>query len=360
MLSLSARGGQRPTVSVLGVTRASAVVIALLCLPGPALSAVTSQMPAQPQWAHVTSAGNAPYRYTDPGLGERAIGRVDHDYYIRTTEITGGEWFEFVNAAKRYVPTNAQLGSTFIGEYTTWDLHSDGTVTHYLNDVGINRPITTAWRYAAMYCNWLHNNKGTDISSFLTGAYTLDGTTNYELPFAAREPGARYWLPSEDEWAKAAYFDLGRDGPNQPGYWQYPNGTSTPLIPGQPETGAQTSGGVLLSFEFPLRPEVGAYPETVSPWGLLDVSGGPREWTDSASYSGGLVGDWQGYLQLGSRYGDLGITDVTDRLGHYSSTHSNSASNGIRLASSVPSVGTSMFFLLPFAWHLARRRKVTP
>jgi sulfatase modifying factor 1 len=359
MLSLHHRAKVRTVLSVCSVARALAGFFALILIPATALSAVTGELPSQPQWAHVTCAGNAPYTYALPGLGDRAIGRVDTDFYIRTTEVTGGEWFEFVNAVKPYMTTNLRLGSTFLGGYIRWDLFSDGSVTYRLDDLGINRPVDVAWRYAAMYCNWLHNNKGSSLSSFLSGAYTLDGTTNNSLPFASREPGARYWLPSEDEWVKASYFDPSRDGPNQPGYWQYPNGTNTPLTPGQPGTGAQTSGGVLLSFEFPLRPEVGAYTNTVSPWGLLDVSGGWREWTDTGAFSGGSVGEWYGYRELGSRYGDLLITDVTDRLGNYL-YGSFLSTNGIRLASSVPSVGASSVFFTAVALTLVRRRKVTP
>jgi hypothetical protein len=82
-------------------------------------------------------------------------------------------------------------------------------------------------RNAAMYCNWLHNDKSTDRSAFLDGAY--DVSTFTYTPFGAfndqitRHTTARYWIPSWDEWLKAAHHDPNRHGPGQEGWWFWSN-----------------------------------------------------------------------------------------------------------------------------------------
>ena len=53
-----------------------------------------------------------------------------------------------------------------------------------------------------------------------------------------RNPNADYFLPSDDEWYKAAYYDPTKNGTG--GYWQYPPKTDDPakmvkeLPPGGP------------------------------------------------------------------------------------------------------------------------------
>ena len=86
-----------------------------------------------------------------------------------------------------------------------------------------------------------------------------------------------------DEWVKAGYYDPDRFGEGEGGWWDFPDSSDTQLIPGRPELGGQTNAG--SDTEWPsgqARPhEVGLYPGTQSPWGLLDVSGGASEWTES-------------------------------------------------------------------------------
>ena len=74
---------------------------------------------------------------------------------------------------------------------------------------------------AARYCNWLHNNYG----DTQTGAYTL---TNYSIgsPLPSRNSGAKYFIPTENEWYKAAYY---KGGGAQRGYWRY--ATQTDIAP---------------------------------------------------------------------------------------------------------------------------------
>jgi formylglycine-generating enzyme required for sulfatase activity len=118
-------------------------------------------------------------------------------------------------------------------------------------------PVTfVSWFAAARYCNWLHNGKprgaqGADTTE--NGAYAFggDGTP------AARMTGARFFLPAEDEWYKAAYYTPPGDGDQGATYLHFaPQETGRPLIDR-------------------------AQPDKVSPWGMRGYANKTWEWTES-------------------------------------------------------------------------------
>ena len=68
---------------------------------------------------------------------------------------------------------------------------------------------------AMRFTNWLHNGQGSGDTE--SGVYTIGSGTD-----EVRSASAKYWIPSEDEWYKAAYYD-----PNSGVYYDYPTGTDT-------------------------------------------------------------------------------------------------------------------------------------
>ncbi|MGH7242687.1 MAG: SUMF1/EgtB/PvdO family nonheme iron enzyme [Phycisphaerales bacterium] len=151
-----------------------------------------------------------------PFNGQR--GSVNYTYALSKTEISIGQWYEFVDAYGKYVsPTLA--GSTFLGRRGIGIDFSKPSGyglllgnEHYAAEVG--------WRYAAMYCNWLCNDKRTDLAAFQSGAYdvsTFGKVGNVFTDQIVHSPGAKFWIPSLDEWIKAAYWDPNRNGPGQGG-----------------------------------------------------------------------------------------------------------------------------------------------
>lgn len=95
---------------------------------------------------------------------------------------------------------------------------------------GPNKPATgLSWFDAARFANWLNEDAGCDP------AYKFDASGNFQLwqpgdpgynannPF--RNSRAHYFLPSADEWHKAAYYDAANDR-----YWLYPHGADTPPV----------------------------------------------------------------------------------------------------------------------------------
>jgi formylglycine-generating enzyme required for sulfatase activity len=120
------------------------------------------------------------------------------------------------------------------------------------------------------FANWLHNGQPTGAQDTTT---TEDGTYDMTLiPNVVRKPGAQVFLPTEDEWYKAAYF-------NGTGYFDYPAGTS-----------AQTSGAVPgptpntanCCFAVNDLTAVGGYTASASPYGTFDQGGNVWEWNEAA------------------------------------------------------------------------------
>lgn len=209
----------------------------------------------------------------DEGLN---YGSVGYEYRITQTEVTANQWLEFVRA---YAPFHA-------GE--PGDFRFTGLYVDYIGNgqyVGGGQvPTDAGWQYAARYCNWLHNGKVNEAWAFESGAYDTatfttnsDGTRNDQITHSS---GARFWIPSFEETFKAFYYDPNRYGPGQDGYWMYPNSSNVAPVSGLPGEGT-TNTGVWLSHGAGPWFDVGSYRDTQTPWGLLDASGGGREWLET-------------------------------------------------------------------------------
>jgi formylglycine-generating enzyme required for sulfatase activity len=110
-----------------------------------------------------------------------------------------------------------------------------------------------SWFDAARFCNWMQNGQGNGSTE--TGAYTLNGAMS---GIYAVNPGAKTWIPSENEWYKAAYYDATKGGTG--GYWSYPtqsNSVSGNAI-GVPNS-ANYYDGDYVGFPGMALTDVGAY-----------------------------------------------------------------------------------------------------
>ncbi len=309
------------------------------------------------QWATITHAGNRAANATEAPflLGAPSPGRVDYEYRIATKEVTVGQWYEFVQAyAPFYHGDRSDPSLTGLDIYPT-SLDPQQPAGFRIVTGRENRPATMSWQFAARYANWLHNDKAMTAAAFETGAYDAAGLPGTPNVFPRRLPGARFWIPSVDEWTKAVYFDPDRYGTDQPGYWMYALGSDRPGIPGPPGVG-QTAAGYSLAGSTSL--DVGSYPESLTPWGLLDASGGVQEWTDSSQTTD--PERWFLRYYRGSEAGSsLSDVDLQERIDEYWANAGQFASTnwpGLRLASTIPATPAAIPVMLAITSMRRRRR----
>lgn len=315
-------------------------------------------------WVTIGAVGNAPFLRANPGTDRIPVGSVSYAYRMSRLEITTSQWMEFMNtflARADPPPFVGPSGPTFWGASPDPNYHGPGRrwVLSDLPDSAMFPVAGITWREAAMYCNWLNNNKGTDLSAVADGAYDISTfSTNPDRSFNDQQthnPGARFWIPTLDEEIKAFYYDPDRYGPGEGGYWQYSNSSDVPPIPGPPGEGETNAGFSLPNFE-ELHIPLGAYPDVQSPWGLLDTSGATTEhmewiFPSERPERRGAEGSWAGTLP-----GEAAVLDQIDSSVSFS-PDLRFAFSGFRVASAVPAPTAGAIALIGSSILCLRRRR---
>ncbi|MBX9788689.1 MAG: formylglycine-generating enzyme family protein [Pirellulales bacterium] len=239
---------------------------ALLCAPQFA-SAVTID------WVTVGESGNAP----DPLTG---FGQVNQSYRIAKYDVTMSQYADFLNS-------NDPTGANKLGLYNLkMSISNFGNIqfdagaangSKYSVTAGAEKYPTNyiTWYSALRFANWINN--GQIPGSTETGAYVLLGGTptpsnSYTI---ARSANAVVFLPSENEWYKAAYYD-----PSTKLYFRYPTSSNS-----APTATGPTSSPNSANFYNPSGPnqptDVGAYTGTTSPYGAYDMAGNIWQWNEA-------------------------------------------------------------------------------
>lgn len=163
---------------------------------------------------------------------------------------------------------------------------------------GANRPATgVSWYQAATFVNWLNTSTGH------VPAYNFDGSGTFILWSAGqawtlggqnpyRNRDTYYFLPNDNEWYKAAYYD-GTAGV----YYDYPTGSDS-----APAAVAGGTAAATAVYDGPPGPADVANAGGLSPYGTMGQGGNVWEWIESAS---DLVND-SGSEARGRRGGDWG------------------------------------------------------
>lgn len=281
-------------------------------------------------------------------------GAVDYEYRIARNEVTVGQQFEFVQA---YAPIYfEQTGNTVAPTALTGlGITASFAGISIRGNVSPNVATTMSWEFAARYVNWLHNDRVNEEWAFESGVYDTstftqneDGSWNHQATHSA---DARFWIPTYDEWIKAAYWDPNKDD-DEGGYWLFPNSSDTESMPGLlPEDGGGRNAGD-PDDGFPL--DVGSFADVQSPWGLFDLAGGEREWTGDIAEE-----NPRRRFTLGSSWSETFYLDPffpTDIVG---SGNANTVvfSSGLRLAAVVPAPGTLPVAVTGYAALTLRRRR---
>ncbi|HWL51998.1 MAG TPA: SUMF1/EgtB/PvdO family nonheme iron enzyme [Chthoniobacteraceae bacterium] len=234
-----------------------------------------------------------------PASVRNGRGSVSYEYQIGIYEVTNAQYAEFLNAvaqADPYELYHASMGSSDHG-----GILQNGTEGHYTYEVKAgyeNRPVVLVDLMDAMYfSNWLTNGQGE--GSILTGSY--DVSLSMPMAVARLAPSApgqvQYFVASENEWYKAAYYDPTLNG-GQGGYWDYATRSNTAPTPSVPGGGANIGN---LNKKVNHSTDVGSYAGSYSYYGLFDLEGNVSEFTDTLRYdSKGIRWERRGVSNYGN------------------------------------------------------------
>ena len=181
----------------------------------------------------VSDSGNAP-NTQDPATwnmninyaeltSSNNIGAVGYNYSIGKYEVTIGQYTAFLNSVAASDPHGLWKWEMGEDPYSAPIIRRSGSSGSYLYSVigaNSNKPISLlTWFDAARFTNWLANGQpiGPQNSSTTEdGAYALNGnndglvfTRNRINPNTGMRP--KYWIPSDNEWYKAAYYNHYQD-----------------------------------------------------------------------------------------------------------------------------------------------------
>ena len=231
------------------------------------------------------------------------FGSVDHVYSIGKYHVSIGQYAAFLNAVAdtdTYALYHESMGTDL---NIAGIARSGGPGTHVytvLNNGGdsSNRPIAyVTWFAAARFANWMSNGQPEGPQGPTTtedGAYTLRGATSG--PAVARNTcnpntGATvtYWVPTENEWYKAAYFSPTLNG-GLGGYHLY--ATQSSSAPGNVVGSTPNHMNVIVGVNFSLTQDPtlfagqnyltdgGAFSGSPSHYGTFDQNGNLYQWND--------------------------------------------------------------------------------
>ena len=306
----------------------------------------------------VGDAGNA--------ANTNGLGAVADVFAMGKYEVTIGQYTTFLNSvasvtSDSYVVNlwNTNMATDFnVAGISRTGGGSEISPYSYSGIGSSNRPIAyVSWFSAARFANWM-NNGGTNGASTETGAYSLNGATNGVI---LKNPGATWFIPSGDQWYKAAFY---KGGGTNAGYWDYP--TQSDTTPGNVVGGASNQanftnalGQYSVTQSTNYSPsqnyltDVGAFSSSAGFYGTFDQGGNVMEWNDAVvdtnqrGVRGGAYDYGSDHLQSDFT-GGVSLNPVAEF-----------DDVGFRVAV-VPEPSTYALILMAGAgWLLWRRRKVT-
>lgn len=267
------------------------------------------------------------------------LGAVSGVFKLADKETTNAQYVAFLNAVDPsgtnprgiYTASGPNGGIQLTGTAATGAKYSlktgtppSGTASSY-GTMPVN---FVSWFSAARFVNWLENGMQTGTSAAVSmdsGVYTLGSATSGNI--VARNAGTQYWLPSVDEWYKAAYYN---GSSSQYTLYQ----TNTNAAPNPTMTNfALANAGNFSTGTGPVS--VGSYTNaSTSSYQLFDMLGNVAEITDNNGTAGGGT-----YRAMGGNYGSpLAALDAKSTPA-LNSTTLLSPGIGFRVAA-VPEPGT--------------------
>jgi formylglycine-generating enzyme len=223
-------------------------------------------------------------------MDTRICGAVNYGYNIGKYEVTAGQYCEFLNAVAKsdtYGLYNPNMDYDLHPSNMGCNIKRTGTAGNYSYRVTTdwaNRPVNyVSWGDAARFSNWLSNGQPTgnqNSSTTENGSYNINGaTSDHALSILQRQNQNGYFIPSEDEWYKAAFHK--NDGVTG-NYWGYTTeeAVNKLLPPHNFRTANYYDGSYLIGSPY-YRTEAGSFTDYPSSYGTFDQGGNVEEWDES-------------------------------------------------------------------------------
>lgn len=216
------------------------------------------------------------------------------------------------------VPYTYRMGTYEVSRDMITKANSAGGLGITMDDMtiyggnGAARPATgVSWFEAAAFVNWLNTSTGHkpayhfdqngDFTLWSVGeAWTKGGQNLY------RNKDAYYFLPSDDEWYKAAYYD-------GTGYFVFPTGSDSP--PGA-VAGGTGAGTAVYSQGINQGPTDITNAGGLSPYGTMGQGGNVWEWQENAFTGGNDLPMAERGFRGGGWYGVAVVLNSSER-GYY-------------------------------------------
>ena len=326
---------------------------------------------ARAEWVTIGNPGNDPdTRYDATGFGS-----VSYAYRIGMYEVSTGQYTAFLNAVvatDNYGLYDIRMWADYPYACKIQQTGNSGSYTYSVAEDYRTRPVNyVSWYDAARFCNWMTTGD-TESGVYIFSGGVLQSIMDHQT--AGMTYGEAFFLPTEDEWYKAAYYDPNRYGPGLPGYWDYPTGTSSP--PGRDMNETTNPGNNANYYNWDDNPypidsgtyfttRVGQFSLSHSPYGTFDQGGNVWEWNET---------EWEWHLGEGPFLGVLGgsFNDLSDnslacyRYNFCARANDNDFRLGFRVASiaAVPEPGSVVMLAaglgivaaLGYVWRRRRRR----
>ncbi len=273
------------------------------------------------------------------------LGSVMIPYRIGKYEVTVEQWCDFLNAVASYEDPHGLYDirmNTDVLVSSIYRISDEHTKTYsYLSfEESALFPITyVSYDNALRFCNWHENGRPTCfLKNEILKACTEHGAYDFGLSASEREmivsaPNAHYFLPTESQWVKAAYY--AGSGTNAP-YWLYPTQHNTPPNTDEEDltnkVNIEYPSNSLISNNRALKP-VDYYRNTQGAYGTCDMGGNVAEWmtSDHVSSLSTLIPVIRGASWASNSFDDLLISTPAQ---YYDSTESALGNNktGFRVA----------------------------
>jgi hypothetical protein len=218
------------------------------------------------EFVHIGNPGNAADTASDPNPpAPNPAGSVDYAY---------------------------RMGKFEISEDMITKANAEGGLGITKDTRSADKPATAvSWNEAARFVNWLNESKDHapaykfalqpgDVGYSANADIELwdSGDAGYDPNNLYRNSKARYFLPSVDEWYKAAYYDPSANG-GSGGYWNYPTGSDS--APTAVASGTAAGTAVYYDQSLATGPADITLAGGLSPYGTMGQGGNVYEWEET-------------------------------------------------------------------------------